>query len=50
MTSEVLQQFDFSQGALGENLFAKDIGHLFDGDALVRLCVDRGTIEAIVSR
>jgi hypothetical protein len=37
MASEMLQQFDFSQSPFGENLFAKDIGHLLDGDTLVRL-------------
>lgn len=45
MASEMLQQFDFSQSAFGENLFAKDIGNLLDGDTLVRLCVDCGTIR-----
>lgn len=44
MASEMLQQFDFSQSALGENLFAKHIGHFLDGDALVRLRVDSGTV------
>jgi hypothetical protein len=37
VASEMLQQFDFSQSAFSENLFAKDIGHLLDGDTLVCL-------------
>ena len=40
MASEVLQELDFAQGALGENLLAEDIGNLLDGDAFVGLVVD----------
>ena len=43
MASEVLQELDFAQGALGENLLAEDIGNLLDGDAFVGLVVDGGT-------
>lgn len=43
MATEVLQELNLAQGALGENLFAEDIGHLFDGDAFVGLVVDSGT-------
>jgi hypothetical protein len=39
LTSEVLQQLNFAQGALGEDLLAEDVGDLFDGDALARLVV-----------
>ena len=42
-TSEVLEQLDFTQGALGKNLLAEDIGDLFDGDALARLVVGSRT-------
>lgn len=49
MAAEVLQQLDLAQGALGENLLAKDIGDLFDGDALVRLPVDRGAVIVFLS-
>ena len=40
VAAKVLQQLDLAQGALGEDLLAKDIGDLLDGDALVRLVVD----------
>lgn len=43
MTSEVLQQLDLSQRPLGQNLLAKHIGNLLDGDALTRLRVGSGT-------
>ena len=49
VAAEVLQQLNFTQRALGENLFAKDIGHLFDGDALVCLVVDGSTTGRLVS-
>jgi hypothetical protein len=42
VSAEVLQQFDLAQGALGQNLFAEDIGDFLDGDAFVCLVVDRG--------
>lgn len=43
MAAEVLEKLDLAQGALGENLLAKDIGNLLDGDALVGLVVHGGT-------
>lgn len=44
MASEVLQQLDLAQGALGQNLLAEDIGDLFDGNTFIGLVVDGGTI------
>lgn len=43
MATEVLEQLDLAQGALGQNLLAKNICDLLDGDALVGLVVDGGT-------
>lgn len=40
MASEVLEELDLTQGALGQDLLAEDIGDLLDGDALVALVVD----------
>lgn len=45
MASEVLQQLDLAQGALGQNLLAEDIGNLFDGNTFIGLVVDGGTID-----
>ena len=39
VTTEVLQQLDFAQGALGQNLLGKDICDLLDSDALAGLVV-----------
>lgn len=39
VASEVLKQLDFSQGALGQDLLAKNIGDLLDGDALTSLTI-----------
>jgi hypothetical protein len=36
MPAKVLQELDLAQGALGQDLFAKDIGDLLDGHAVVR--------------
>lgn len=44
MASEVLQQLDLAQCALGEDLLAEDIGDLLDGDALVGLVVHGGAV------
>lgn len=44
VASEVLQQFDFPECSLGEDLFAKDIGHLLDGGTLAGLLVQGGTV------
>lgn len=44
MASEVLEQLDFAQGALGQNLFAENICDFLDSDTLVRLIVDCGTV------
>ena len=38
----MLEQLDLAQGAFGQDLLAKDIGDLLDGDALVCLVVDGG--------
>lgn len=43
MAAEVLEKLDLAQGALGQNLLAKNIGDLLDGDALVGLVVNGGT-------
>lgn len=45
MASEVLEELDLTQGALGQDLLAEDIGDLLDGDALVALVVDSGAIR-----
>jgi hypothetical protein len=42
VTPEVLEELDLAQGALGQDLFAEDIGDLLDGDALVGLVIDGG--------
>lgn len=39
MSSEMLQELDFAQSALGQDLLAEDIGNLLDRDALIRLIV-----------
>ena len=44
VATEVLEELDLAQGALGEDLFAEDIGNLFDGDALVCLVVYGRTV------
>lgn len=41
LTSEVLQQLDFSERTLGQDLLAEDIGDLLDGNALLGLVVLR---------
>lgn len=43
MSSEVLQELYLTQGALGQDLLAKDIGNLLDRDTLVCLVVHRCT-------
>lgn len=48
MAAEVLQQLDLAQSALGENLLAKNIGDLFDSDALVRLSVYRSAVVVLL--
>lgn len=45
MASEVLKELDLTQGALGQDLLAEDIGDLLDGDTLVALVVNGGTVE-----
>lgn len=45
MASEVLEELDLTQGALGQDLLAEDIGDLLDGDALVALVVDSGAVQ-----
>ena len=39
LASEVLQQLDLTQSALGQDFLAENIGDLLDGDALARLVV-----------
>lgn len=43
VTSEMLQQLDLSQGPLGQDLLAEDIGDFLDGDTITGLGVGRGT-------
>lgn len=43
VTPEMLEQLDFSQGTLGQDLLAEHIGHLFDGDTLTGLGIRGGT-------
>lgn len=52
MASEVLKELDLTQGALGQDLLAKDIGDLFDGDTLIALVVDGGAVrrQGVISR
>jgi hypothetical protein len=56
MSTEVLQQLDLSQGTLGQDLLAEDIGDLLDRDALscgVIMCrtdVRKRAASAIVAR
>lgn len=45
MASEVLKELDLTQGALGQDLLAEDIGDLLDGDALVALVVDSSAVR-----
>jgi len=40
----MLQQLNLSQRALGQDLFAEDVGDLLDGDAFAR-CVVRRSAE-----
>ena len=44
MPSEVLQQLDLAQSPLREDLFAEDIGHFLDGDAIACELVRGSTI------
>lgn len=44
MAAEVLQKLDLAQGALGQDLFAEDIGDLLDGNAFVCLIVHGSAI------
>jgi hypothetical protein len=46
-TSEVLQQLDLAQGALGEDLLTEDIGDLLDGDAFAGLVVGGRTVGTL---
>ena len=45
MAAEMLQQLDFAQSALGEDLFAKDIGNLLYGNTFAGLVVHCGAVE-----
>lgn len=42
VTSEVLEQLDLSQSALGEDLLAENVGDLLDGDTLTGVSICRG--------
>lgn len=44
MSSEVLQELDFAQGALGQDFLAKNIGDLLDGNTLLCLVIDGCTV------
>lgn len=46
VSPEVLEELDFAQCALGQNLLAKNIGDFLDGDTFVGLVVHRGAVEA----
>jgi hypothetical protein len=43
MSPEVLEQLDFAQSALCENLLAEDIGDLLDGNTFLSLVIRCGT-------
>lgn len=45
VSSEVLQELYLAQSPLGQDLLAENIGDLLDGDALVGLVVDGGTVK-----
>jgi hypothetical protein len=47
--SEMLQELDFSQCPLRQDLFAEDIGDFFDSNTFPRLGVGRSTISERVS-
>lgn len=47
VSSKVLQQLDLSQGPLGEDLLAEDIGDLLDGDAFASLAVGRCADDSV---
>lgn len=40
MATKMLQQLDFAQSTLGEDLLAEDICDLFDGNAFGSLTID----------
>ena len=44
MASEVLQQLDLAQGALGQDLLAEDIGDLLDGYTFTGLVVGSSAV------
>lgn len=45
MAPEMLQQLDLAQSALGQDLFAKDIGDLLDSDALAGRIMNGGAMR-----
>jgi hypothetical protein len=47
--SEVLQQLDLTQRALGQDLLAEDVGHFLDGHALARLVVGSCTAGPLLA-
>jgi len=48
VTPEVLQELDLAQGTLGQNLLAKNIGDLFDGNSLVGLVIHGGAAKGVI--
>ena len=49
MTSEMLEQLDLSQGALGQDLLREDIGNLLDRYTFLGLTICCGAGEGLVS-
>jgi hypothetical protein len=45
MAAEMLEELDLAQSALGQNLFAENIGDLLDGDTLVCCIVNGGAVK-----
>lgn len=50
MPSEVLEELDLSQGPLGQDLLAEDIGDLLDSNTLLGLVVDGSATDDISPR
>lgn len=50
MSPKVLEELDLAKGTLCQNLLAKDIGDLFDGNSLVGLAIYGGAVGVLVGR
>ena len=50
MASEVLEELDLTQGALGQDLLAEDIGNLLDGNTLTGMIVRGGAVRIVRSQ